>query len=98
MFRFNRDDEYSDYGPVQYRFDSTQRKKQVIVYNSLKFPGHASEWYFARRNNTTANETYRCVQVSTLEVLEVINIGELKKSKSNYSVSSLPRRVQERHT
>ncbi|KAI6183825.1 Toprim and DNA topoisomerase domain containing protein, protein [Aphelenchoides bicaudatus] len=60
--RFNRDDEYSDFGPVQFRFDSTQRKKQVIVYNSLKFPGHASEWYFARRNNTTANETYRCVQ------------------------------------
>lgn len=28
----------------------------------MKFPGHASEWYFARRNNTTSNETYRCVQ------------------------------------
>jgi hypothetical protein len=24
--------EFSDYGPVKFKFDSTQRKKQVIVY------------------------------------------------------------------
>ncbi|CAD5216706.1 unnamed protein product [Bursaphelenchus xylophilus] len=54
--------EYGDYGLVDFKFDSSQRKRHVIVYNSRKYPGHASEWYFARKNATTLNETYRCVQ------------------------------------
>ena len=62
IFSFHQKEEYQDYGPVEFRFDSTQRKKQVIVHNSNKYEGRASEWYFARKNNTTANETYRCVQ------------------------------------
>ncbi|CAD5212400.1 unnamed protein product [Bursaphelenchus okinawaensis] len=54
--------EYGDYGLVEFKFDSSQRKRHVIVHNSVKYPGRSSEWYFARKNATTLNETYRCVQ------------------------------------
>ncbi|KAH7721939.1 Zinc fingerC2H2 type family protein [Aphelenchoides avenae] len=52
---------YKDYGPVEFRFDSSQRKNPVIIYDSRRCSGKTSEWYFVRRNNTTCNETYRCV-------------------------------------
>uniref|UniRef100_A0A915ERU6 C2H2-type domain-containing protein n=1 Tax=Ditylenchus dipsaci TaxID=166011 RepID=A0A915ERU6_9BILA len=49
------------YGPIEFRFDSSQRKNQVIIYDSVRYPGKSSEWYFVRKNQSTLNETYRCV-------------------------------------
>lgn len=57
-----------DYGPILFRFDSAQRKKPVIIFDSLQFVGKSSEWFFVRKNLTTLNETYRCVQCRSFHV------------------------------
>jgi hypothetical protein len=55
--------EFKEYRePVKFRFDSAQRKNKVILYDSKRFPGKTSEWYFVRKNATTLNETHRCVK------------------------------------
>lgn len=60
--------EFSDYGPVLFRFDSAQRKKPVIIFDSTRFPNKSSEWFFVRKNLTTLNETYRCAQCRSVHV------------------------------
>lgn len=66
------------YEPILHRFESCQRKNNVLIYDSQRYIGKSSEWYlfffkhfliikqkilrfFARKNSTTRNETYRCV-------------------------------------
>lgn len=57
-----------DHGPVLFRFDSAQRKKPVIIFDSIRFIGKSSEWFFVRKNTSTLNETYRCAQCRSAHV------------------------------
>lgn len=34
------------YEPIIHRFESCQRKNNVLIYDSQRFPGKSSEWYF----------------------------------------------------
>lgn len=78
-----------DYGPVLYKFESSQRKKHVIVYNSVKYPNRASEWYFARRNASTENETYRCVTCRRYreEIKRGQRQGEINRPEARITVN-----------
>ena len=57
---------YIDYGPVRFRFESSQRKNDVVLYDSELYRGKTSEWFLTRKNKSTLNETYRCVHCRCL--------------------------------
>uniref|UniRef100_A0A7E4VGG4 C2H2-type domain-containing protein n=1 Tax=Panagrellus redivivus TaxID=6233 RepID=A0A7E4VGG4_PANRE len=50
------------FAPIEISMPSLQHKHPVIIYDSKRWPGRSSEWYFHKENRISGYSVYRCVR------------------------------------
>ncbi|KAE9555815.1 hypothetical protein FO519_001029 [Halicephalobus sp. NKZ332] len=54
------------FAPVEVTLPSLQHKHPVVVYDSKRFPGRSSEWFFHKLNRVSGFMVYRCVRCKSV--------------------------------
>jgi hypothetical protein len=54
------------FAPVEVTLPSLQHKHPVVIYDSKRFPGKSSEWFFHKENRVSGYNVYRCVRCKSV--------------------------------
>uniref|UniRef100_A0A914XUY9 Uncharacterized protein n=2 Tax=Panagrolaimus superbus TaxID=310955 RepID=A0A914XUY9_9BILA len=54
------------FAPVEVTLPSLQHKHPVVIYDSKRFPGRSSEWFFHKENRVSGYNVYRCVRCKSV--------------------------------